>query len=152
MFYLNKIGYWNINSGKGCQRCTCDLMGSMEQNCDDVTGQCPCKPGVGGTSCDACLAGFWGFSQRGCTSKFAWSLSIIAVNVWQNFCVSKVSVMKSNSFHKFRMLSLQTTWPCLRSWYWPLHLSASNWRPVVSEVQTWHVGLPSIPRLQTMQL
>ena len=71
MFYLNKIGYWNINSGKGCQRCTCDLMGSMEQNCDDVTGQCPCKPGVGGTSCDACLAGFWGFSQRGCTSKLA---------------------------------------------------------------------------------
>ena len=45
-------------------------MGSNGQNCDDLSGQCACKPGVGGTTCDACLAGFWGFSPRGCTSKF----------------------------------------------------------------------------------
>ena len=62
-----QFGYWNINSGKGCEKCTCDPMGAVNNDCDDVTGQCLCKPGVGGPTCSACLAGYWGFSPRGCT-------------------------------------------------------------------------------------
>ena len=36
------------------------------RDCDDVTGQCNCRAGIGGRGCDACLAGFWGFSSSGC--------------------------------------------------------------------------------------
>ena len=60
------FGTWGITSGKGCKACVCDPMGSENNDCDDVTGQCQCKPGVGGPQCDACLAGFWGISSRGC--------------------------------------------------------------------------------------
>lgn len=56
-------------------------MGSNGQNCDDLSGQCACKPGVGGTTCDACLAGFWGFSPRGCTSKFIFNRISIILNL-----------------------------------------------------------------------
>ena len=31
--------------GSGCEKCTCDLYGSVHNDCDDVTGQCVCKPG-----------------------------------------------------------------------------------------------------------
>ena len=63
-------GYWNINSGVGCNKeCACDPMGAYDDDCDDVSGQCRCKPGITGITCDQCLPGFWGFSPNGCTSK-----------------------------------------------------------------------------------
>ena len=63
-------GYWNINSGVGCNKeCACDPMGAYNDDCDDVNGQCRCKQGIGGLDCSYCLPGFWGFSPKGCTSK-----------------------------------------------------------------------------------
>ena len=50
--------------------CSCDPMGSRGGDCDPATGQCRCKPGVGGQDCSACQVGFWGFSPRGCTKCF----------------------------------------------------------------------------------
>ena len=44
-------------------------MGAYDDDCDDVSGQCRCKPGITGITCDQCLPGFWGFSPNGCTSK-----------------------------------------------------------------------------------
>jgi laminin gamma 1 len=64
-----QYGFWNINSGSGCESCQCDPVGSFDNDCDDVTGECRCKPGVSSTSCSDCMAGYWGFSPRGCTSK-----------------------------------------------------------------------------------
>ena len=65
-----QYGYWNINSGVGCNKeCACDPMGAYDDDCDDVSGQCRCKPGITGITCDQCLPGFWGFSPNGCTSK-----------------------------------------------------------------------------------
>jgi hypothetical protein len=64
-----KLGYWNINAGSGCKSCKCDPMGSVGSDCDDVSSQCGCKEGVGGKNCDACIAGYWGFSRSGCTSE-----------------------------------------------------------------------------------
>ncbi|XP_075241307.1 agrin-like isoform X2 [Convolutriloba macropyga] len=48
---------------EGCpEYCDCDPYGSYSDLCDDK-GQCLCKPGVGGSRCDSCLANYWGFEK-----------------------------------------------------------------------------------------
>lgn len=59
-------GYWNLDSGKGCERCDCDRIGSTNYTCEQRGGQCQCKPGVTGRRCDTCQRHFYGFSQTGC--------------------------------------------------------------------------------------
>uniref|UniRef100_A0A8C2G6W3 Agrin n=1 Tax=Cyprinus carpio TaxID=7962 RepID=A0A8C2G6W3_CYPCA len=53
--------------------CQCNHYGSYGGTCDPSTGQCSCKPGVGGLKCDRCEPGFWNFrgivteNMSGCT-------------------------------------------------------------------------------------
>ncbi|KFP43104.1 Netrin-4, partial [Chlamydotis macqueenii] len=55
-----------------CKPCSCHPLGSAalplgpRTFCDPSTGDCPCKPGVAGPSCDRCLPGYWGFGAYGC--------------------------------------------------------------------------------------
>ncbi|XP_078614895.1 agrin-like isoform X22 [Branchiostoma floridae x Branchiostoma japonicum] len=57
----------------GCPSvCKCNTLGSYAQTCDSQSGQCSCKPGVGGKKCDRCEPGFWNFrgmqdGKIGCT-------------------------------------------------------------------------------------
>uniref|UniRef100_H3CZX9 Agrin n=1 Tax=Tetraodon nigroviridis TaxID=99883 RepID=H3CZX9_TETNG len=58
----------------GCpSTCQCNTYGSYKGTCDPATGQCSCKPGVGGHKCDRCEPGFWNFrgivteGMSGCT-------------------------------------------------------------------------------------
>uniref|UniRef100_A0A9J7XU99 Agrin n=1 Tax=Cyprinus carpio carpio TaxID=630221 RepID=A0A9J7XU99_CYPCA len=58
----------------GCPSvCQCNHYGSYGGTCDPSTGQCSCKPGVGGLKCDRCEPGFWNFrgivteNMSGCT-------------------------------------------------------------------------------------
>nr|XP_055044516.1 agrin isoform X4 [Misgurnus anguillicaudatus] len=58
----------------GCPSvCQCSPYGSYGGTCDPTTGQCSCKPGVGGQRCDRCEPGFWNFrgivteNMSGCT-------------------------------------------------------------------------------------
>ncbi|KAJ8259664.1 hypothetical protein GJAV_G00172040 [Gymnothorax javanicus] len=58
----------------GCpSTCKCNPYGSYGGTCDPTSGQCSCKPGVGGQKCDRCEPGFWNFrgivteSTSGCT-------------------------------------------------------------------------------------
>ncbi|XP_053546438.1 agrin isoform X2 [Bombina bombina] len=58
----------------GCpSSCQCNQHGSYGGSCDPTTGQCSCKPGVGGLKCDRCEPGFWNFrgivtdKKSGCT-------------------------------------------------------------------------------------
>ncbi|XP_053280013.1 agrin isoform X2 [Pleuronectes platessa] len=58
----------------GCpSTCQCNPYGSYKGTCDPATGQCSCKPGVGGQKCDRCEPGFWNFrgivteNMSGCT-------------------------------------------------------------------------------------
>ncbi|XP_069813854.1 laminin subunit alpha-1 isoform X1 [Dendropsophus ebraccatus] len=37
-----------------CQLCDCNPNGSLNNDCDRITGQCSCKPGVTGRLCDMC--------------------------------------------------------------------------------------------------
>ncbi|XP_016077395.1 PREDICTED: agrin-like isoform X3 [Miniopterus natalensis] len=58
----------------GCPSlCQCNPHGSYGGTCDPGTGQCSCRPGVGGLKCDRCEPGFWNFrgivtdGRSGCT-------------------------------------------------------------------------------------
>ncbi|XP_076133453.1 agrin [Alosa pseudoharengus] len=58
----------------GCpSMCQCNSYGSYGGTCDPTSGQCSCKPGVGGLKCDRCEPGFWNFrgivteNMSGCT-------------------------------------------------------------------------------------
>ncbi|XP_070695421.1 agrin [Pempheris klunzingeri] len=58
----------------GCpSTCQCNVYGSYQGTCDPASGQCSCKPGVGGQKCDRCEPGFWNFrgivteNMSGCT-------------------------------------------------------------------------------------
>ncbi|XP_060569790.1 laminin subunit gamma-1-like, partial [Ruditapes philippinarum] len=61
-------GYWNLDSGQGCEACNCDPEGSLNNTCNLLTGQCECKPGVTGRMCDQCQRFYYGFSIVGCTA------------------------------------------------------------------------------------
>ncbi|XP_074535558.1 netrin-4 [Halichoeres trimaculatus] len=62
-----------LNSPHACTRCWCDPKGTISSHaqeegpwCHPRSGQCHCKSGVGGTSCNSCLPGYWGFGEEGC--------------------------------------------------------------------------------------
>ncbi|CAH8589780.1 unnamed protein product [Dicrocoelium dendriticum] len=50
-----------------CRPCACDPVGTVTGYSDcSSTGQCVCKPGVGGIRCDRCLDDYHGFGAGGC--------------------------------------------------------------------------------------
>lgn len=59
-------GFFNLQSGNGCERCNCNPIGSTNGQCDIITGQCECQPGVTGLHCERCEVNFFGFSSSGC--------------------------------------------------------------------------------------
>lgn len=62
-------GFWDFDSclETGCRDCECNFIGSTETNCNLTTGECNCKPGVGGTKCDQCQKGYFNLEDAGCT-------------------------------------------------------------------------------------
>ncbi|XP_027137087.1 laminin subunit alpha-1 isoform X2 [Larimichthys crocea] len=50
------VGYYGNPSTPGgvCSRCSCSGWGSLQPLCDPLSGQCDCKAGVKGRSCDHC--------------------------------------------------------------------------------------------------
>ncbi|XP_037538375.1 laminin subunit gamma-1 [Nematolebias whitei] len=61
-----QAGFFNLQSGDGCERCNCNSIGSTSGLCDIVSGQCECQPGVTGQHCERCEVNFFGFSPSGC--------------------------------------------------------------------------------------
>jgi len=54
-----KTGFYgfNITSFVGCKACDCISPNTVTLNqtiCNEITGQCPCKPDIGGRVCDRC--------------------------------------------------------------------------------------------------
>ena len=60
-------GFGNLEAG--CRQCRCNPTGSRSDVCDAESGQCDCKPGVDGLTCNECKLNFYGFSSAGCTGK-----------------------------------------------------------------------------------
>lgn len=50
--------------------CSCHPVGSVLSGgstlCNPSSGECTCKPGVGGPRCDSCMLGYWGLHEYGC--------------------------------------------------------------------------------------
>uniref|UniRef100_A0A8C9VFY3 Laminin subunit gamma-1 n=1 Tax=Scleropages formosus TaxID=113540 RepID=A0A8C9VFY3_SCLFO len=59
-------GFFNLQSGRGCEPCNCSAIGSTNGQCDITTGQCECQPGVTGQRCERCEVNFFGFGSSGC--------------------------------------------------------------------------------------
>ncbi|XP_060040806.1 laminin subunit beta-3 [Erinaceus europaeus] len=63
--------HWKLASGRGCEPCACDPHNSLGPQCDQFTGQCPCRDGFGGLTCHAaairqCPPGSYGDLAAGC--------------------------------------------------------------------------------------
>ena len=60
-------GFGNIAAG--CRRCDCHRVGARSDNCDADSGQCECRPGIGGLTCAECQPEHYGFSASGCRGE-----------------------------------------------------------------------------------
>lgn len=45
--------FWKLASGRGCEPCACDPRNSLSPQCNQFTGQCPCREGFGGLMCNS---------------------------------------------------------------------------------------------------
>ncbi|KAB0376750.1 hypothetical protein FD755_011194 [Muntiacus reevesi] len=59
-------GFYNLQSGQGCERCDCHALGSTNGQCDIHSGQCECQPGITGQHCERCEVNHFGFGPEGC--------------------------------------------------------------------------------------
>ncbi|VDN32463.1 unnamed protein product [Cylicostephanus goldi] len=57
-------GHGDIENG--CPACECDIVGSIGDQCDAISGQCTCKQGVFGKRCDQCRPSYFNFTDAGC--------------------------------------------------------------------------------------
>jgi hypothetical protein len=48
-----------LQDPNGCKPCDCDAGGSYDNHCDVISGQCKCRPNVGGRRCDEVNDGFF---------------------------------------------------------------------------------------------
>ncbi|NWZ95897.1 LAMB3 protein, partial [Nesospiza acunhae] len=65
-------GHWGLGSGQGCQPCACHPRGSRSPQCNQFTGQCPCRGGFTGQTCSAvgqqqCPPRHYRDARGGCT-------------------------------------------------------------------------------------
>lgn len=81
----------------GCpSSCNCNKLGSFADTCDPDSGQCQCKPGVGGVKCDRCMPGYWGLPKismghQGCIRK----------NFYEKFSLSLMTIFFRQSIYSF---------------------------------------------------
>ena len=48
-------------SSEGCKHCNCNTLGSKNDSCDLLSGDCECQPNVMFSKCDACTPGYFDF-------------------------------------------------------------------------------------------
>ncbi|XP_054863033.1 laminin subunit alpha-1 isoform X2 [Amphiprion ocellaris] len=60
-----QLGFFGLQSGRGCHPCGCSQLGSLSESCDEE-GRCQCVEGVAGDRCDRCSRGYYGFHGSGC--------------------------------------------------------------------------------------
>ncbi|XP_050719912.1 agrin-like isoform X4 [Eriocheir sinensis] len=65
-------GFWGLpmiqHGNNGCLPCGCSLFGSVRDDCEQMTGQCVCKPGITGKKCNGCPEGLV-LGPKGCRQQ-----------------------------------------------------------------------------------
>ena len=83
----------------GCSPCNCNESGSINAStCDTITGDCTCKPGVAGMSCDQCSEGFYSFTEDGCQQCQCSDIGSVSIacNVNDGTCSCKPGYIGQN--------------------------------------------------------
>uniref|UniRef100_A0A8C5EZ66 Laminin subunit gamma-1 n=1 Tax=Gopherus evgoodei TaxID=1825980 RepID=A0A8C5EZ66_9SAUR len=115
-------GFYNLQSGRGCDRCDCHPLGSTDGHCDIHTGQCECQPGITGQRCERCEVNHFGFGPEGCKQCPA--------------CYRLVRDKRDR--HGSRCTCMEILTRCLSDTSWKLKqltstLSVSFWKEAVAE-------------------
>ena len=58
--------------------CDCNMEGSVDNHCDQMSGVCECKDNIGGASCNECKDGYYDFPncKRKCVIRLKWMVEI----------------------------------------------------------------------------
>ncbi|XP_054168822.1 laminin subunit beta-1-like isoform X2 [Oppia nitens] len=75
---LYSVSYYVFD---GAYACNCDPTGSVSAVCNNLGGQCTCRPHITGRQCDRCQQGFYGFGPDGCKPCDCHSIGSL-----DNFC------------------------------------------------------------------
>lgn len=60
-------GYYNYPE---CKACECNQLGSLNNDCDLVSGQCLCNINFDGKQCDRCKDGYFDYPHCSCEYFF----------------------------------------------------------------------------------
>lgn len=123
-------------NGAGCPSlCNCNRLGSVSDTCNPETGQCECKPGVGGLKCDRCMPGYWGLPKiseghQGCIRKHTfWLDGLLYLHIRERQRESDL-LLEINSFSldrfSVRLLSFRLRQGGLRANDWSLRLQTGH--------------------------
>ncbi|CAB3226438.1 unnamed protein product [Arctia plantaginis] len=114
-------GFYNLHNNNmfGCTECDCDIGGSIDNNCDKVTGQCRCHSRVEGRRCDQPIRAHYfptlhqfqyeveeGYTQSGPVRYrnsedvfpgFSWK-GYVVFSILQNEVTNRVMISKSSLY------------------------------------------------------
>ncbi|XP_049845257.1 agrin-like [Schistocerca gregaria] len=66
-------GYWGLatisQDQQGCLPCDCSPLGSVREDCEQMTGRCACRPGVLGLKCSTCADAGRVLTLAGCLTE-----------------------------------------------------------------------------------
>lgn len=69
--------------------CNCDARGTKQGICDKSDGVCLCKEGYGGSRCDQCINGYYGYPNcRPCNCSLIGSSSISCDSIGKCSCLA----------------------------------------------------------------
>ncbi|XP_040918264.1 netrin-1b isoform X2 [Toxotes jaculatrix] len=103
-----KEGYYrdmtkSISHRRACKACDCHPVGAAGKTCNQTTGQCPCKDGVTGITCNRCAKGYQQSRSpiAPCITVQVHVLKGDKAGEWWKFTVNIISVYKQGE-HRIR--------------------------------------------------